>query len=536
MNDSLIELGVTPEKTVAKEPLAHLAIFGQTQKAGKTTTLRTYAHNLAEVGVDVLIFRSGRGEIPFPGRSAKPMFQERLDWRSVEAMLWSFLNERPRVYRPILMRATRGAQTMEGVRDKIIAQGKKAGGWVGDRTYELERYFEDILPWLRGGQLGFALDVWGPVDIVDVSHFPPTVQQLVVASMLDAILERGRREKPLVVMLPEAQNFIHAKHPSPTSIAAARFTAEGAKLGLYLWIDSQYLTGVDQGIMRHMALVLQGVQTSDLEIRRICAALEGVKPKMVRELRLGDFLLHTSTGVRKLHIPLNSWVPPESSTTEAELKVDAKERKEYEDKLIELRAECERLEAGAISLTKSIEDLKSEVKEERARADANARLLAQVQIDRIRAAPRPGELRAALATPGGDRAASEAEELLRGPAGPAEHERIDLHVTREEGSVTVHVRERRVEATEKENVGRIGILVAEGLFDNPTDTTPVGIEYVRRGWMSYNPIKKGGGSGQAIRDAIQTLVEWHILHRPGGSDTVQVLPGAKARITVLKEA
>jgi hypothetical protein len=319
-------------KKEAREQLGHLAVFGLTRRAGKTTTLRTLANRtLQDHNGAVLVFRTGRDDITFPGAyPTTPFFRARLDWHSVESMLWTFLYEKPKVYRPIIMRAVHGAHSLEDVHRAIVDQGEKSkNGWVRDRTYELDEYFQEILPWLKTHSLGTELLLARPLNVVEMEGWPVTVQNLVVAATLEHLLEKTpkRRLVPLVVLLPEARNFVPSDRATPAKLAADHFSREGAKLNLYLWIDSQSLTGVDQLLLRNFALQLQGVQTSDLEIQRICKAFE-VKPKAVHSLKVGDFLLRTENGVRTIHVPL---VEPTKEKI-----VDDQERKAYEGRIGDL--------------------------------------------------------------------------------------------------------------------------------------------------------------------------------------------------------
>jgi hypothetical protein len=136
----------------AVEQLGHAAWFGQTQRAGKTTSLRTITYRaIRDLGASALVFRTGRADIPFPAAHVlTPFFRETIGWRSVERMLWTFLAEKPKVYRPIVMRAVHGAHTLEDVHRNFLAEAKRSkGGWVADRLHELDEYFREIIPWLR---------------------------------------------------------------------------------------------------------------------------------------------------------------------------------------------------------------------------------------------------------------------------------------------------------------------------------------------------------------------------------------------------
>ncbi len=496
-------------------PLGHLGIFGQTRRAGKTTTLRTFIHELAAwSGADALVFRTGRNEIPFPGaRHLTPFFRERLDWHNVETMLWTFLGERPKQYRPLLMQATRGAHALEDVHAKIVALGKKSpSAWVRDRTLELDQYFQEILPWVRGHKLETTLQEPDGVGVVDLEGWPLTVQQLVIAATLDRLMEahpKGRA-RPLLVVLPEARRFIPSDSLTPVTRAADFFSSQGAKLNLFLWVDSQALTGVNQQILRNFALLLQGVQSSDLEINRICKALDGVKPAMVRRLKVGDFILSTDDGVRTLHVPL-----VEAKREEV---VDEKERKEFEDRI-------KRLEAALKDLHVAYDALAEQAKREHDRAEANAKAPASTPV------PMSTKETDALESTF-KRGWGESIEDALARRETDDRTKADLHVFTETPDLTVHVKVVTIHKDDTDHVGKLAILMSEGFFDDKKSTGPIGKEYATRGWE--NPIAKGGGSGQALRAALRQMCQWGFLREFNGM--FGAVSEAKARIHTEEEA
>lgn len=482
-----IWLGADDTGAQVLEPIGHLAVFGQTRRAGKTTTLRTLIGGLSrDAGASAMVFRTGRGEIHFPGASAStPFFREHLDWQNVEAMLWTHLNEKPKTYRPIIMRAVHGARSLEDVHRNIVSLGKKSkNGWVVDRTYELDTYFQEILPWLRSHQLGSRVELRDGVSVVELEGWPETVQQLVISSTLNLLLEQGRRRVPLLVVIPEARSFVPDDRATPVRLAADRVARMGAKLNLFLWIDSQSLTGVDQQLLRNFALLLQGVQTSDLEVKRICAAFDnGVTPSSVQALRVGDFLLHTESGVRKIHVPLPEGAeaapsPPPTSNDGAS------------DRPSGLEEENERLRGRVQDLEETVRSLRDEL-------------------------------------------ASRTSERSPDPAVGTEddpRERIDLHVTHEVPNLTVHVREVRLEATTEENSGRAALLISQGWFDNRRSVREVIHEFIAHRWGGT----WSGGAGWNNMDRILGKLAEQGFLRAADKGYVAV-PEAKARIRTVQE-
>jgi len=500
--------------TPVLEPLAHLAVFGQTRRAGKTTSLRTIITRAAEEGqADVVVFRTGTGEIEFPGaHRSTPFFREAVDWRGVEAMLWSFLGEKPKVYRTLVMKAVRGARTLEDVHRNVVAAAKKEhSAWARDMAYQLDQYFQEILPWLRGHELATTADFHSGLNVVDLERWPKTVQQLVIAATLNRLMEYGKRTHPLLVVLPEARTFIPSDSATPVKLAADRFAREGAKLNLFLWIDSQALTGVDQQVLRNFALLLQGVQTSDLEIRRVAKALE-VEPRAVRSLKVGDFILHTPDGVRTIHVPL---VEPKEET-----KVDEKERKQYEDHIAKLE--------------RNLDDLRDQLAEANRRAEANAKAAAANAVERIETAPR---LAAVVGESPTDEQAAHMLEgqrfVLAATGGKAPAQKLHLETRTTEARLTAHVVEKHIDAKLDDSDSRLGALIAEGWFDAQKANSNVRDEMRARGWGSWI----GGGGNDAMNELLGRFTEWGFLRRTEGNKKIlySAIPEAKARITVKRE-
>lgn len=496
------------DRREAREELGHGAVFGLTRKSGKTTTLRTVLHRAtSDLGADAIVFRTGGEEIPFPGAERlTPFFRERLDWHSVETMLWTFLSEKNRTYRPLVMKAVHGAKTLEQVHRNAIALGEKSSnGWVKDRTYELDQYFQEIIPWVRGHRLDAELHEPHGFGVVDLEGWPQTVQQLVVAATLDAVLESHvkRRVRPLFLVLPEARAFIPSDRVTPVTRVADLLTTQGAKRSLFLWIDSQALTGVNQQILRNFALVLQGVQTSDLEITRICKALDGVKPAMVRRLKVGDFIVSTPRGVRTIHVPL---VEPKEDP-----KVDEKERRGYGDQIEELTRKVATLE-------EQLRAAMGRAEREHERAEANARAAAANAVEKIRRAPSPDQVHAGP------------EDSGVIPSSVSSRSKADVHIFTETPDLTIHVAVVRRDAGGDEPSGRAALLVATGFFDERKSVNEACSEFRARGWGEWK-----GGSGWNNMDRMLNKLASEGFLRSVDKGYV-VVPEAKRRIRVKEEA
>jgi hypothetical protein len=493
-------------------PLQHTAVYGLTRKAGKTTGLEGM---ISRAGTTALVFRCGKNDIPFHGaRRVRPFFRERYDWRYVERLLWSFLEEKSKVYRTLVMRATQGATSLADVHARIVRAGKTARrAWDQDLLFQLDHFFREILPALSSLRLSTTLDLEpGRVNVMDLEGQSKTVQALLIASALDRLMAQPP-EGGCVVLLPEARNFIPSDTRTPATKSADDFVREGAKLGLYLWIDSQSLTGVDQQIVRNFGLALHGHQTSDIEIRRIVKALgHGIESKDVKQLGLGQFLAEDQDGVRVVYVA-PAWLPLEEAarvatgrmsadqaarqfkSTPEESNVDDTERREKDEEIAMLR---EQLRVAT-----------QRADRERDRAEANAVAAAKNAGARIAAAPT-------------------IDELERAVEGAVDQKvRTDLHVDRETPDLTIHVRVVRVEAQGDDLRGRVAQLLADGFFEKQVMPVDVAKEIIARGGVDY---RVNGGQRRRLHTELLWYTNAGFLRRAG--PRFQEIPEAKARIRV----
>jgi len=99
-------------------PFAHTVICGQTQAAGKTTTLQALLDRAADR--KAIAFVTKRAEGAFHGaHSIPPFFRDRADWRFVESIIEATMRERMGMQRAWIMRASEGARTLEDVQRNI---------------------------------------------------------------------------------------------------------------------------------------------------------------------------------------------------------------------------------------------------------------------------------------------------------------------------------------------------------------------------------------------------------------------------------
>jgi hypothetical protein len=108
-------------------PCRHMVVTGQTQEAGKTTTLEAL---ISRSGLPAVAFVTKRGEQSFrtgpsgraPIRRIPPYFRERADWQFVASVLEATMRERLKFERAWIMRASKGAKTLADVQENVQDQ------------------------------------------------------------------------------------------------------------------------------------------------------------------------------------------------------------------------------------------------------------------------------------------------------------------------------------------------------------------------------------------------------------------------------
>ena len=282
-------------------PLRHLAVTGQTQEAGKTTTLEAL---ITRSGLRAVTFITKRGEGSFEGaRRIAPYFREQTDWQFVASILEASRGEKLKFERAWIIRASKGARTLADVQHNVRTLMEKAKGMSADVYLTLDAYLDQVVPAIATVKWAPSLDLEPGVNAVDLSDLSVEMQHLVIRSTLNWILER---EKGTVVVVPEAWKFIPQGRGTPVKLAAEAFIRQGAALGNYLWLDSQDIGGVEKAILRSVPVWLLGVQREANEIKRTLSNIPAgtAKPKAaeIAQLALGQFFACWGTHILKTYV------------------------------------------------------------------------------------------------------------------------------------------------------------------------------------------------------------------------------------------
>lgn len=282
-------------------PLRNLAVTGQTQESGKTTTLEALA---TRSGATILTFVTKRGESSFEsGRRIAPYFRDRADWQFVSSIIDATLQEKNKFLRPWIMKICRTTQTLKEVQIEVRKALKKATG-VNEGVYtQLDAYLDLIVPEIGRARLAPKLDLVPGLNVMDVSSFATPMQMLFVQSALDWVNEQCR---DTIVVIPEAWEFIPEGKGSPVKNSAETLVRKGSGIGNHIWVDSQDMAGVDKTILRGCPVWLIGVQREANEIKRnlsnIPAHVARPKPADIAMLDRGQFFACFGHSVRKVYV------------------------------------------------------------------------------------------------------------------------------------------------------------------------------------------------------------------------------------------
>jgi hypothetical protein len=285
-------------------PLRHMVVTGQTQEAGKTTTLEAL---IARAQLPAVAFITKRGERSFEtGRRVQPYFRERADWQFVAAILEATMREKLKFERAWIMRASKGAKSLADVQANVQAAMASAKGLNADVYMTLNEYLEIVVPRIAKVRFANKLDLEPGINVLDLAdreRFPHELQALVMRSSLEWIYEKC---DGTIAIIPEAWEFLPQERGSPVKMAATELIRKGAGLHNYVWLDSQDIGGVDKVMLRSCPVWLLGVQREANEIKRVLenipAGIAKPKPGEVATLKKGQFFACFGERVIKTYV------------------------------------------------------------------------------------------------------------------------------------------------------------------------------------------------------------------------------------------
>jgi hypothetical protein len=282
-------------------PLHHCVITGQTQMAGKTTTLEAM---IARSGLQALTFVTKRGEGSFKNsRRIPPYFRDQADWQFVASILEASRGEKLKFERAWIIRASKGAYNLAAVQANVRQAMKKATGLSADVYLTLDAYLDAVVPQIATVRWADRVHLQPGINVMDLTAIVPEMQHLVIRSSIDWVLNHAQ---DTVVVVPEAWKFIPQGRGTPVKLAAESYIRQAAGLHNYLWLDSQDIAGVEKIILKSVPVWILGVQREANEVKRtldqIPAGIKKPKPEQIATLGLGQFYVCHGTTVQKVYV------------------------------------------------------------------------------------------------------------------------------------------------------------------------------------------------------------------------------------------
>jgi hypothetical protein len=492
MKEQLVRLGfeIGSGKPV-DIPMHHLAVTGQTQLSGKTTTLEAL---VSRSGFSAIAFVTKRGEGSFTGgRPVKPYFRDRADWQFVSSVLEATLREKMRFERAWIMRACKGAKSLADVQENVRELMAGAKGLNADVYMQLDSYLDIVVPQIDRLPYTDELELKPGINVMDLAAYTTELQALVIRSVIEWVYEEARST---LVIIPEAWEFIPQNRGSPVLLACESLIRKGGNLKNFVWLDSQDIAGVHKNILRSVGVWILGVQREANEVKRVLSHIPGnvKKPKVddVMELERGQFFACFGKTVAKIYVQ-PAWMKAEEaiavargtgtivSAPPARNPTLNEEADVKESEARKLREDNERLSGEVKALKKQIDDLQAK--------------LAQ-------AAHAPGAARSSATLAPAEMHSVDAiyEELKRRLLADP----VVMRVLQEKPEIEVLVEKKTVQIDGSSLVGRVAQLLAKGFFDGGATNAGTRAELKRTG-PDVNNANLARVLSQFVKDGFMTL-------------------------------
>lgn len=292
-------------------PIGHLAITGQSQASGKTTTLEGL---VSRADRQAIAFVTKRGEGSFRVASPiPPYFRDRTDWPFISSLLEAIVSEKLKFQRAEIIKICqdysghegtwKAPQTLADVQKNAETALIKARG-IASRVYtELFEYLRMLVPQIEKLPYSSELELRPGLNVMDLTDYDFPLQALVVRSVIEWVHHHA---KNTIIVIPEAWKFAPKQRNSPVRFAAEELIRQGAALQNFLWCDSQDLAGVSAVLLRQVTVWLFGKQ---MEAREIERTLQQIPADMVRPTRgdiarlgIGEFIVAFENELRLVYV------------------------------------------------------------------------------------------------------------------------------------------------------------------------------------------------------------------------------------------
>jgi len=300
MIDLGYELGTGKRVSI---PLNHMAVIGQTQVSGKTTTLEALVDRS---GLRAIAFITKPGEKNFRLQTAIPPFFSESTLDQYSKYVASIIEQKMNVHlgwreRGWIIKLCRDyerpkTKTVKGYKWKkpkslseLLANVEIAlphlRGTEEMICMELQEYLKPVVKEVDRVDFSSTLELARGINVMDITDLSDGLKTLVIRSVIEFVHKKCRK---VVVIIPEAWKFIPEGRSTPVKLALEGLIREGGGVENFVWMDSQDLRGVDKMLLRSVIVWLFGVQRQRNEVANTLDSIpDHPKPSASQIMQLG---------------------------------------------------------------------------------------------------------------------------------------------------------------------------------------------------------------------------------------------------------
>ncbi len=199
------------------------------------------------------------------------------------------------------------------LRDPQFAFVFNPGEWRPEIDGTVKKDLDSLLADWVGGPL--------PITILDLSGIPSAVLNDLIGALLrilyDALfwarnLPEGGRERPLLLVLEEAHDYLGKEHTGPAASAVRRIAKEGRKYGVGMMLVSQRPSEIDPTILSQCGTLFAMRLANDIDRGQVAgAASDNLKGlfEMLPVLRTGEAIIVGEA----VSLPIRTLIDPPSA-------------------------------------------------------------------------------------------------------------------------------------------------------------------------------------------------------------------------------
>ena len=303
---TMIEIGFEMESGKAvKISNNHLFVAGTTS-SGKSETLRALIDRSKDSGSKILIIDSKRPRDYDDFAADVPLYIEKhMEPFMIKDLIES--TERLSIKKELPELIRLASVSKSWVELLKVARGKydeAKKGWNKDILEILIALFGRLVDEMDKYTFSKNLELSSDVNVMDISHLTDQLQQVVVSSVIRAIM---RRRKKIRLVIDESHRFVPQGASAACSTDVIRLVREGRANENFLWMADQTVTGVNKDLLKQMQIWILGRQSELNEATRTLVQIPqrkslGITKEDIQTLGLGEFIVVTTRWAKRTYI------------------------------------------------------------------------------------------------------------------------------------------------------------------------------------------------------------------------------------------